>query len=141
VAREFEQAIPNTTLVVIPGAGQISNLEQPEPFRQAALVVARRPGRRAGPRSRRTGDALRGAILVVWGLCADGHTNAQGRPSPLYGALLGTSYRREVRFRQPPDPIQRLLFPPLAALASPRFCRSSARGAGPRRQRTRCAWA
>jgi mannose-6-phosphate isomerase-like protein (cupin superfamily) len=57
------------------------------------------------------------AILVVWGLCADGHTNAEGRPSPLFGALLATRYRPEVRFRQPPDAVQRLLFPPLAALA------------------------
>jgi quercetin dioxygenase-like cupin family protein len=57
------------------------------------------------------------AILVVWGLCADGHTNAEGRPSPLFGALLAARYRREIRFRRPPDPVQRLLFPPLAALA------------------------
>jgi len=57
------------------------------------------------------------AILVLWGLCADGHTNAEGRPSPLLGALLATRYRREIRFRQPPDAVQRLLFPPLAALA------------------------
>jgi quercetin dioxygenase-like cupin family protein len=57
------------------------------------------------------------AILVLWGLCADGHTNAEGRPSPLLGALLATRYRREVRFRQPPDAVQRLLFPLLAALA------------------------
>jgi mannose-6-phosphate isomerase-like protein (cupin superfamily) len=57
------------------------------------------------------------AILVAWGLCADGHTNAEGRPSPLLGALLATRYRREIRFRQPPDAVQRLLFPPLAAFA------------------------
>jgi mannose-6-phosphate isomerase-like protein (cupin superfamily) len=57
------------------------------------------------------------AILVIWGLCADGHTNAEGRPSPLLGALLATRYRREIRCRQPPDGVQRLLFPPLAALA------------------------
>lgn len=57
------------------------------------------------------------AILVIWGLCADGHTNAEGRPSPLLGALLLTRYRRELRYRQPPDAVQRLLFPPLAALA------------------------
>jgi mannose-6-phosphate isomerase-like protein (cupin superfamily) len=56
------------------------------------------------------------AILVAWGLCADGHTNAEGRPSPLFGALLATRFRREVRFRQPPDAVQRLVFPPLAAL-------------------------
>jgi hypothetical protein len=57
------------------------------------------------------------AILVVWGLCADGHTNAEGRPAPLFGALLATRYRPEVRFRRAPDAVQRLLFPPLAALA------------------------
>src|SRR5512132_3214266 len=32
-------------------------------------------------------------ILVLWGLCADGHTNTEGRPSPLFGALLATRYR------------------------------------------------
>jgi mannose-6-phosphate isomerase-like protein (cupin superfamily) len=57
------------------------------------------------------------AILVLWGLCADGHTDAQGRPSPLLGALLATRYRREIRYRQPPDLVQRLVFPALAALA------------------------
>lgn len=57
------------------------------------------------------------AILAFWGLCADGHTNAEGRPSPLYGALLATRYRTELRFRQPPDAVQRLAFPLLAALA------------------------
>jgi len=56
-------------------------------------------------------------MLVVWGLCADGHTNAEGRPSPLLGALVGTRYRREIRFRRPPDVVQRALFPPLAAVA------------------------
>lgn len=57
------------------------------------------------------------AILVIWGLCADGHTNAEGRPSLLLGALIATRYRREIRFRQPPDAVQRVLFPPLAAIA------------------------
>jgi hypothetical protein len=57
------------------------------------------------------------AILVVWGLCADGHTNGEGRPSPLFGALVATRYRRELRFRRPPAAVQRLLFPPFAALA------------------------
>jgi mannose-6-phosphate isomerase-like protein (cupin superfamily) len=57
------------------------------------------------------------AILAAWGLCADGHTDAEGRPSPLYGALLATRFRREIRFRQPPDVLQRLLFGPLAAVA------------------------
>jgi mannose-6-phosphate isomerase-like protein (cupin superfamily) len=57
------------------------------------------------------------AILVFWGLCADGHTNADGRPSPLFGAMVATRYRPEIRYRQTPDAVQRLLFPPLAALA------------------------
>src|SRR4029453_8252209 len=57
------------------------------------------------------------AILVAWGLCTDGHTNAEGRPSPLLGALLATRYRREIRYRQPPDAVQRLLFPALGAFA------------------------
>lgn len=56
------------------------------------------------------------ALLVFWGLCADGHTDAKGNPSPLLGSMVATAYRRELRFRQPPDPVQRLLFPGLAAL-------------------------
>jgi mannose-6-phosphate isomerase-like protein (cupin superfamily) len=56
-------------------------------------------------------------IAILWGLCADGRTNGKGVPSPLYGALLATGYRREIRFRQPPALVQRLLLPPLAALA------------------------
>jgi mannose-6-phosphate isomerase-like protein (cupin superfamily) len=57
------------------------------------------------------------AIAVFWGLCADGHTNAEGRPSALLGALTATRFRREIRYRQPPEPVQRLLVPPLAAIA------------------------
>jgi mannose-6-phosphate isomerase-like protein (cupin superfamily) len=57
------------------------------------------------------------ALLVFWGLCADGHTDAQGRPSPLLGALAGTRFRYEMRYRRPPDALQRLAFPALAALA------------------------
>jgi mannose-6-phosphate isomerase-like protein (cupin superfamily) len=57
------------------------------------------------------------AILAFWGLCADGHANAEGRPSPLLGALVATRYRRELRYRQPPDVIQRIAFPALAAVA------------------------
>jgi hypothetical protein len=57
------------------------------------------------------------AIAVVWGLCADGHTNRNGVPSPLLGALLATRYRREMRYRKPPDVLQRILFPPLATFA------------------------
>lgn len=65
------------------------------------------------------------AILVFWGLCTDGHTNAEGRPSLLFGALVATRYRQEIRYRQPPDVVQRLLFPPLAALARQRGLQST----------------
>jgi quercetin dioxygenase-like cupin family protein len=57
------------------------------------------------------------ALVTFWGLCADGHTNAKGTPSPLYGALVATRFQREIRFRPPPELVQRLAFPPLAALA------------------------
>jgi mannose-6-phosphate isomerase-like protein (cupin superfamily) len=60
------------------------------------------------------------AIAVIWGLCADGHTSADGRPSPLLGALLATRYRQEIRFRKPPDVVQRVVLPPLAAVARKR---------------------
>ena len=56
-------------------------------------------------------------LLVAWGLCADGHTSAEGYPSALFGALVATRYRREIRPRRPPDLVQRLLLPPLAWLA------------------------
>jgi pimeloyl-ACP methyl ester carboxylesterase len=35
VARQFEQAVPKAQLVVIPGAGHVSNLERPEEFNDA----------------------------------------------------------------------------------------------------------
>ena len=57
------------------------------------------------------------AIAVMWGLCADGHTDRSGKPSALLGALLATRFRNEIRFRQPPQLVQRVLLPPLAAVA------------------------
>jgi len=41
VARQFEQAIPDTELVVIPGAGHLSHLEQPERFNAAVREFCR----------------------------------------------------------------------------------------------------
>ncbi|WP_269664839.1 alpha/beta fold hydrolase [Streptacidiphilus rugosus] len=35
VARQFHEAIPGAELVVIPGAGHVSNLERPEEFNRA----------------------------------------------------------------------------------------------------------
>jgi hypothetical protein len=41
VARQFEQAIPDTKLVVIRGSGRVSNLEQPEQFNDAVREFCR----------------------------------------------------------------------------------------------------
>jgi pimeloyl-ACP methyl ester carboxylesterase len=41
VARQFEQAIPDTELVVIPGSGHLSNLERPEQVNQAVREFCR----------------------------------------------------------------------------------------------------
>lgn len=41
VASQLEQAIPDTELVVIPGAGHVSNLEQPDRFNQAVRAFCR----------------------------------------------------------------------------------------------------
>ena len=41
VARQFEQAIPDATLVVIPGAGHVTNLERPEQFNAAVREFCR----------------------------------------------------------------------------------------------------
>lgn len=59
-------------------------------------------------------------ILIAWGLCADGHTDAEGFPSLLPGALLATRYRAEIRVRKPPQLVQRVMLPPVAALARAR---------------------
>ena len=41
VARQFEQAIPDTTLVVIPRCGHVSNLDRPAAFNQAVREFCR----------------------------------------------------------------------------------------------------
>jgi pimeloyl-ACP methyl ester carboxylesterase len=41
VAHRFDQAIPDTKLVVIPGAGHLSNLEQPQQFNEAVREFCR----------------------------------------------------------------------------------------------------
>jgi pimeloyl-ACP methyl ester carboxylesterase len=41
VARKFEQAIPNASLVVIPDCGHVSNLEQPKLFNEAVREFCR----------------------------------------------------------------------------------------------------
>ncbi len=48
VARQFEQAIPDAELVVIPGCGHVSNLERPDQFNEAIRAFCRaHPPRRA----------------------------------------------------------------------------------------------
>jgi pimeloyl-ACP methyl ester carboxylesterase len=41
VARQFEQAIPDTKLVVIPGCGHVSNLERADEFNEAVREFCR----------------------------------------------------------------------------------------------------
>jgi pimeloyl-ACP methyl ester carboxylesterase len=41
VARQFEQAIPDAQVVVIPGAGHVSNLERPDRFNTAVRDFCR----------------------------------------------------------------------------------------------------
>ena len=41
VARQFEQAIPDTKLVVIRGCGHVSNLQRPEEFNDAVRAFCR----------------------------------------------------------------------------------------------------
>jgi pimeloyl-ACP methyl ester carboxylesterase len=41
IARQFERVIPNTTTVVIPGAGHVSNLERPREFNRAVREFSR----------------------------------------------------------------------------------------------------
>jgi pimeloyl-ACP methyl ester carboxylesterase len=45
VARQFDSAIPHAELVVIPGAGHVSNLERPELFNDTVRAFCRAHGR------------------------------------------------------------------------------------------------
>jgi pimeloyl-ACP methyl ester carboxylesterase len=45
IARQFEEAIPDATLVVIPGAGHVSNLERPKEFTHAVREFCRHQSR------------------------------------------------------------------------------------------------
>jgi pimeloyl-ACP methyl ester carboxylesterase len=50
VARQCEAAIPDTKLVVIPGAGHVTNLERPDEFNDAVREFCRaHPPRSRGP--------------------------------------------------------------------------------------------
>lgn len=54
---------------------------------------------------------------TLWGLAADGKTDAHGKPGLLQTALTLREFRREFVLCAPPPWVQRLLFPPLALLA------------------------
>ena len=65
VARQFEQAIPDTTLVVIPDAGHVSNLEQPEAFDDAVRRFCRDHRPQVQLRAPEPGDAPAVLELIV----------------------------------------------------------------------------
>jgi pimeloyl-ACP methyl ester carboxylesterase len=54
VAHQFERAIPDTKLVVIPGAGHVTNLERPDEFNDAVREFCR-SSRRRGAAVQRVG--------------------------------------------------------------------------------------
>ena len=53
VARQFERAIPDTKLVVIPGAGHVTNLERPDEFNDAVRQFCRTHSLRSGTQAAR----------------------------------------------------------------------------------------
>ena len=56
-------------------------------------------------------------IETMWSLGTLGRVNAQGMPDPLWLIAVAREYGDVIRFTQPPAPVQRVLFGPLAALA------------------------
>lgn len=64
-------------------------------------------------------------IRNLFGLAADGRTDATGRPGLLQAALLAREFDDTIRFTTPPRAIQRSLFALLAPLARLRGLRGS----------------
>ncbi|MEK6325944.1 MAG: cupin domain-containing protein [Actinomycetota bacterium] len=62
---------------------------------------------------------------TFFGLAADGKTNKRGRPHPLQSVLTLWEVRDYFVVTRPPPSVQRVLFPPLAALARMRGYRTS----------------
>jgi quercetin dioxygenase-like cupin family protein len=56
-------------------------------------------------------------IEVGFGLANAGHTDARGKPTPLWLAALATEYRDVLRLTSPPAPVQRIVLGPLALVA------------------------
>lgn len=59
-------------------------------------------------------------VTTLWGLARDGKTNAKGMPNPLQLAVIGHEFTDVIRFTRPPAPIQKVLFPALAAVGRAR---------------------
>jgi quercetin dioxygenase-like cupin family protein len=53
-------------------------------------------------------------LETLFGLAADGKTNAKGLPNPLQLAVLMRAYRDELRLARPAPAVQTLMFGPLA---------------------------
>ena len=73
VARQFQDAIPHAELVVIPGAGHVSNLEQPGAFDDAvrrSAATTRQPASALSnpPRARSTRTRAEGSPSIITAL-------------------------------------------------------------------------
>ena len=71
------------------------------------------------------GKRFEAMIRNMFGLAADGRTDATGRPSLLQAALLAREFDDTIRFTSPPRAVQRPLFAALAPLARLRGLRGS----------------
>ncbi len=56
-------------------------------------------------------------LVTLAGLAQEGKTDRRGRPRLLQGAVIGTFYGEIAEFKIPPPAVQRIVLPPLAALA------------------------
>ena len=56
-------------------------------------------------------------LATLAGLASEGKTDRRGRPRLLQGAVIGTFYQEVAEFKTPPPAVQRVVLPPLAALA------------------------
>ena len=63
-------------------------------------------------------------LETMWGLAADGHTNASGVPNSLQLAVILRTYANEFRAAKPPYLVQRILFSLLAPIGKLRGYRA-----------------
>ncbi len=67
-------------------------------------------------------------VTTLFGLANDGKGNDKGLPGPTQLALIAREFSDIVRFAKPPEPVQRVILPPLAAIG----CARGYRGFYPR---------